>query len=68
MSFQQALSGLNAAAKNLDVIGHNIANSGTAGFKSSRTEFAEAMASATGSASGQTVRAGRKSVTRCHAL
>ncbi|PIF98858.1 flagellar hook protein FlgE [Comamonas sp. 26] len=55
MSFQQALSGLNAAAKNLDVIGHNIANSGTAGFKSSRTEFAEAMASAAGSASGQTV-------------
>lgn len=55
MSFQQALSGLNAAAKNLDVIGHNIANSGTVGFKSSRTEFAEAMASAAGSASGQTV-------------
>ena len=55
MSFQQALSGLNAAAKNLDVICHNIANSGTAGFKSSRTEFAEAMASAAGSASGQTV-------------
>lgn len=55
MSFQQALSGLNAAAKNLDVIGHNIANSGTTGFKSSRTEFAEAMASAAGSASGQTV-------------
>lgn len=54
MSFQQALSGLNAAAKNLDVIGHNIANSGTVGFKSSRTEFAEAMASAAGSASGQT--------------
>lgn len=55
MSFQQALSGLNAAAKNLDVIGHNIANSGTAGFKASRTEFSEAMASASGSASGQTV-------------
>lgn len=55
MSFQQALSGLNAAAKNLDVIGHNIANSSTSGFKSSRTEFSEAMASAAGSASGQTV-------------
>ncbi|HVR51592.1 MAG TPA: flagellar basal body protein, partial [Pseudorhodoferax sp.] len=26
MSFQQGLSGLNAASKNLDVIGHNIAN------------------------------------------
>ena len=29
MSFQQGLSGLNAASKNLDVIGHNIANSNT---------------------------------------
>ena len=26
MSFQQGLSGLNAAAKNLDVIGNNVAN------------------------------------------
>lgn len=55
MSFQQALSGLNAAARNLDVIGHNIANSGTTGFKASRAEFAEAMASAAGSAGGQSV-------------
>ncbi|WP_280188203.1 flagellar hook protein FlgE [Delftia sp. PS-11] len=55
MSFQQALSGLNAASRNLDVIGHNIANSGTTGFKASRTEFSEAMASASGSASGQSV-------------
>ncbi|MGV2488692.1 UNVERIFIED_CONTAM: hypothetical protein FOS07_33120, partial [Bacillus mycoides] len=29
MSFQQGLSGLNAASKNLDVIGNNIANSNT---------------------------------------
>ena len=33
MSFQQGLSGLNAASKNLDVIGNNIANSGTYGSK-----------------------------------
>ena len=46
MSFQQGLSGLNAASKNLDVIGHNVANSSTTGFKSSRTDFAEAIASA----------------------
>ncbi len=46
MSFQQGLSGLNASSKNLDVIGHNIANSGTTGFKSSRAEFAELVASA----------------------
>ena len=50
MSFQQGLSGLNAASKNLDVIGHNIANSNTVGFKSSRAEFAEMVASAIGSA------------------
>lgn len=35
MGFGQGLSGLNAAAQNLDVIGNNIANSGTVGFKSS---------------------------------
>ena len=52
MGFQQGLSGLNAASKNLDVIGHNIANSGTTGFKSSRTEFAEMVASAIGTSGG----------------
>ncbi len=45
MGFQQGLSGLNAASKNLDVIGHNIANSNTMGFKTSRAEFAEMVAS-----------------------
>ncbi|WP_027015769.1 flagellar hook protein FlgE [Comamonas composti] len=53
MGFQTGLSGLNAASKNLDVIGNNIANANTTGFKSSRTDFAEAVASAIGSASGQ---------------
>src|SRR3989344_5803148 len=52
MSFQQGLSGLNAASKNLDVIGHNIANSNTVGFKASRAEFAEMVASAIGSSGG----------------
>ena len=52
MSFQQGLSGLNAASKNLDVIGHNIANSNPVGFKASRAEFAEMVASAIGSAGG----------------
>ncbi|WP_374606300.1 flagellar hook protein FlgE, partial [Diaphorobacter nitroreducens] len=52
MSFQQALSGLNASSKNLDVIGHNIANSSTTGFKASRTEFAAMVASALGAAGG----------------
>ena len=31
MSFQTGLSGLNAAARNLQVIGHNIANANTTG-------------------------------------
>ncbi len=48
MGFQQGISGLNAASKNLDVIGHNIANSGTTGFKSSRAEFADLVASSMG--------------------
>lgn len=54
MGFQHGLSGLNAASKNLDVIGHNVANSSTTGFKSSRAEFAEMVASAIGSSSGST--------------
>ncbi len=44
MSFQTALSGLNAAAGNLNVTGHNIANSSTTGFKKSRAEFADVYA------------------------
>jgi len=32
MSFQQGLSGLAAAAQNLDVIGNNVANANTVGF------------------------------------
>ena len=48
MGFQQGISGLNAASKNLDVIGHNIANSGTTGFKSARAEFADLVATSMG--------------------
>lgn len=44
MSFQTALSGLNASSKNLDVIGNNVANSGTVGFKASTAEFADVFA------------------------
>lgn len=46
MGFGQALSGLNAAATNLDVIGNNIANSSTVGFKSGTAKFADVYASA----------------------
>jgi len=54
MSFQQGLSGLNAAAKNLDVIGNNVANSGTVGFKQSQAQFADVYAnSLTGTGGSQ---------------
>ena len=48
MGFQHGLSGLNASSKNLDVIGHNIANANTTGFKASRAEFAEMVAASMG--------------------
>lgn len=44
MSFQQGLSGLNAASKNLDVIGNNVANTNTVGFKQSQAQFADVFA------------------------
>jgi len=44
MSFGQGLSGLNAAAQNLDVIGNNIANAGTIGFKTGSARFADVYA------------------------
>ena len=44
MSFQQGLSGLNTSSKNLDVIGNNIANSSTVGFKSGQAQFADVFA------------------------
>ena len=45
MGFGQGLSGLNAASQSLDVIGNNIANSGTVGFKSGSAAFADVYAS-----------------------
>ncbi len=41
MAFNIALSGLNAASKDLEVTANNIANTGTTGYKGSRAEFAE---------------------------
>lgn len=44
MSFSQGVSGLGTAAANLDVIGNNIANSGTIGFKSAAATFQDIYA------------------------
>lgn len=44
MGFAQGVSGLNSSAASLDVIGNNIANSGTIGFKSGSVQFADVYA------------------------
>lgn len=58
MPFSIALSGLNAASKDLEVTGNNIANSSTNGFKSSRTEFADVFAVSTGGVSSTAIGSG----------
>ena len=52
MGFQQGLSGLNAADKDLQVIGNNVANSNTVGFKSSTAQFADVYANSLGAGGG----------------
>lgn len=44
MSFNTGLSGIRAAASELNITGNNIANAGTVGFKGSRAEFADVYA------------------------
>lgn len=55
MSFQQGLSGLNAATKGLDVIGNNIANASTVGFKTSQAQFADVFAASLLGAGGSKI-------------
>lgn len=53
MAFGQGLSGLNTASKNLDVIGNNVSNSTSVGFKTSQAQFADVYAAAvSGGATG----------------
>lgn len=44
MPFATAISGIRSASSELDVVGNNIANASTSGFKLSRTEFADVYA------------------------
>ena len=44
MGFQQGLSGLNISSKSLEVIGNNVANANTFGFKAARAEFSDMYA------------------------
>src|ERR1700712_2929485 len=60
MSFQQGLSGLNGAAKSLDVIGNNIANASTVGFKGSQAQFADVYANSLSGAGGNQAGIGAK--------
>jgi flagellar hook protein FlgE len=60
MSFQQGLSGLNAASKGLDVVGNNVANASSVGFKSSSAHFADVYANSLGGAGGSNIGIGTK--------
>ncbi len=63
MGFQQGLSGLNTSSKNLDVIGNNIANSSTVGFKSGQAQFADVFAASLQGAGSLPVGLGSKLAT-----
>lgn len=54
MSFEIAVSGIKASSVSLGIIGNNIANAGTTGFKTSRGEFADVFTSSLLGASGDT--------------
>ena len=48
MAFDTAVSGLRAASSSLGIIGNNVANASTTGFKSSRADFADLFAAGSG--------------------
>ena len=60
MAFQTGLSGLNVAAADLDVIGNNVANASTVGFKSSRAEFADVYAASLSGGGGSQIGLGSR--------
>lgn len=60
MSFDTALSGLSAASQDLDVIGNNVANSGTVGYKQSQIQFADIYANSLADSASLQVGTGTK--------
>ncbi|MEX3637192.1 flagellar hook-basal body complex protein [Paraburkholderia sp. BR14320] len=60
MSYQTGLSGLSASSSDLDVIGNNIANANTVGFKSGTAEFADMYANSVATATSQQIGIGTK--------
>ncbi|MEI6318316.1 MAG: flagellar hook protein FlgE [Pseudomonadota bacterium] len=63
MSFQTGLSGLNSAARDLDVVGNNVANANVTGFKGSRAQFAEVMATSLNGGGSNSIGIGTKVAT-----
>jgi len=55
MSFQQALSGLNASSRALDVTSNNVANASTVGFKTGSTHFADVYANSLSGAGSSSI-------------
>ena len=55
MSFNTALSGLNAATADLNVTANNIANVSTIGYKMSRTEFADIFSTSSFGSAGTNI-------------
>lgn len=58
MSFYTSLSGLQASQAEMSTISHNLANVATNGFKKSRTEFADVIASSVSVAPSQQIGSG----------
>lgn len=58
MPFRSALSGINAAAQELRIIGNNVANASTTGFKQSRANFADVYASSSSGGTANAIGAG----------
>lgn len=58
MPFRVAISGLRSATADLNVIGNNVANSNTTGFKRSRAEFQDVFAVSSSGIAGNAVGSG----------
>jgi flagellar hook protein FlgE len=58
MTFNIALTGLQAASSQLTVIGNNIANASTSGFKQSKAHFADVYAASNLGSGGNTIGSG----------
>lgn len=58
MPFRSALSGINAAAQELRVIGNNVSNASTTGFKQSRANFVDVYAASSSGGTANSIGAG----------